>query len=85
MFANKNVEKNVKERFVFKNYNERFERSLHLCILYMFIFSMKSRKSRRSNTHNKSSALQQLFIFICHQLGERCNNEVEVDLKYARN
>ena len=30
MFAKDNIEKNVKERVLFKNYKERFERSLHL-------------------------------------------------------
>ena len=29
-FAKTNIEKNVKERVLFKNYEERFERSLHL-------------------------------------------------------
>ena len=31
MFAKINIEKNLKERILFKNYKERFERSLHLC------------------------------------------------------
>ena len=30
MFAKNNIEKNVKERVLFKNYKERFERLLHL-------------------------------------------------------
>ena len=30
-FAKNNIEKKVKERVLFKNYKERFERSLHLC------------------------------------------------------
>ena len=29
-FAKNNIEKNVKERVIFKNYKERFELSLHL-------------------------------------------------------
>ena len=29
-FAKNNIEKNVKERFLYKNYKERFERWLHL-------------------------------------------------------
>ena len=29
-FAKNNIEKNVKERVLFKNYEERFKRSLHL-------------------------------------------------------
>mgnify|MGYP003503706741 CR=1 FL=1 len=29
-FAKNNINKNVKERVLFKNYKERFERSLHL-------------------------------------------------------
>ena len=30
-FAKNNIEKNIKEHVLFKNYKERFERSLHLC------------------------------------------------------
>ena len=31
MFSKNDIEKNVKERFLFKNYKECFEQSLHLC------------------------------------------------------
>ena len=34
-FAKNNIEKNVKERVLSKNYKERFERSQHLCITYI--------------------------------------------------
>ena len=37
-----NIEKNVKERVLFKNYKERFERSLHLCLERLAFFDAKS-------------------------------------------
>ena len=36
-FAENNIEKNVKERVLFKNYKERFEHSLHLWIIVLSI------------------------------------------------
>ena len=40
-FVKNNIEKNVKERILFKNYKERFERSLHLCKQVKVIKTLK--------------------------------------------